>query len=111
VQLPFPEASFDVIALLATIEHMQEKDALAEESRRLLVPLGRIVITVPQPAVERLLQLLVATRLADGMSLEDHHGFDPADTERLFCSRGFTLEHHSRFQWGMNNLFVFRSPG
>ncbi len=110
-QLPFPEASFDVITLLATLEHMQEKDALAESSRRLLVPLGRTVITVPQPAVEWLLGLLVATRLADGMSLEEHHGFNPADTERLFCSRGFTLEHHSRFQLGMNNLFVFRSPG
>ena len=31
-QLPFPEASFDVITLLATLEHMQEKDALAEKS-------------------------------------------------------------------------------
>jgi 2-polyprenyl-3-methyl-5-hydroxy-6-metoxy-1,4-benzoquinol methylase len=107
-QLPFPEASFDVITLLATLEHMEEKDTLAEECRRLLVPLGRTVITVPQPAVEKLLELLVATRLADGMSLEEHHGFDPSETERLFCSHGFVLEHHSFFQLGMNNLFVFR---
>jgi len=106
--LPFPGTSFDVVTMLAVLEHIERKEALAEECYRLLVPLGRVIITVPQPKVERILKLLVAARLADGMSLEQHHGFDPAETEELWCSRGFTLEHHSFFQLGMNNLFVFR---
>ena len=109
--LPFPKASFDVVTLLATLEHIVEKEALAEECHRLLVPLGRAIITVPQPTAEKILELLVAARLVEGMSLEQHHGFNPAETEQLFCSRGFTLEHHSLFQLGVNNLFVFSRVG
>ncbi len=110
-ELPFPDACFEVVTLLATLEHMDSRDDLARECRRVLVPLGRTVLTVPQPAVEKLLELLLVTRMVDGMSLEEHHGFDPLETERLFCSHGFVLEHHSSFQLGMNNLFVFRKEG
>jgi 2-polyprenyl-3-methyl-5-hydroxy-6-metoxy-1,4-benzoquinol methylase len=106
--LPFPAAHFDVVTILAVVEHVERREALAEECHRLLVPRGRAIVTVPQQKVERILEFLVAARLADGMSLEQHHGFDPAETRDLFCSRGFDLEHHSFFQLGMNNLFVFR---
>jgi len=106
--LPFPAASFDVITMLAVLEHIEQRQSLADECRRLLVPHGVVIITVPQPTVERILELLLAARLADGMSLEQHHGFDPLETQDLFCSCGFVLEHHSLFQLGLNNLFVFR---
>jgi len=106
--LPFPAASFDVITMLAVLEHIEQRQPLADECRRLLAPRGRVIITVPQPTAERVLELLLAARLADGMSLEQHRGFDPRETTGLFCSRGFLLEHHSLFQLGVNNLFVFR---
>ncbi len=107
---PFREASFDAVVLLATLEHIRDKEPLARECRRLLRPGGRIVITVPAPFVDGIVDWLRRLRLADGMSLEEHHGFDPTATPAVFMRHGFLLEHHHRFQWGLNHLFVFRKP-
>ncbi|HZY86248.1 MAG TPA: class I SAM-dependent methyltransferase [Gemmataceae bacterium] len=109
--LPFEGSSFDAVVMLATLEHIQDKEPLARECRRLLVPGGRIIISVPQPFVDKICAALVFLRLADGMCLDEHHGFDPAETVDLFTRHGFALEHHSRYQLGCNNLFVFhRKP-
>jgi hypothetical protein len=39
--------------------------------------------------------------------MEEHYGFDPADTERLFGPPLFRLVKKERFQLGLNNLYVF----
>ena len=46
--------------------------------------------------------------LADGMSLDEHHGFDPSTTAYIFDHHGFALEYRRKFQIGLNHLFVFR---
>jgi hypothetical protein len=52
----------------------------------------------------------LAVRLIDGMSLEQHHGFDPRQTRSVFEPCGLRLVRASRFQLGFNNLFVFQKP-
>lgn len=107
-RLPFDDASFDAIVSLATFEHLGEHDSIARECWRLITPGGRVIVTVPQPMVDRIVDLLVMLRLADGMSLEEHHGFEPSVLPGIFASAGFEFEHHGRFQLGLNNIFVFR---
>jgi SAM-dependent methyltransferase len=107
---PFADGSFDVVVMLATLEHIRDKEPLARVCRRLLRPGGRIVITVPAPFVDGIVDWLRRLRLADGMCLEEHHGFDPTVTPAVFTRQGFQLEHHHRFQLGLNHLFVFRKP-
>jgi hypothetical protein len=94
--------------MLATLEHIREKGGMGRECNRLLRPGGRVVVTVPSPWVDVLVGALSFLRLADGMSLEEHHGFDPRSTPGLFLPHGFCLEYRCRFQLGLNNLFVFR---
>ena len=107
---PFPDASFDVVVMLATLEHIPDKAPLARECYRLLRPAGRVVVTVPSPHVDYIIALLCRLRLADGMSLEEHHGFEPRQSLRLFAEHGFTLERWRPFQLGLNHLFVFKKP-
>src|SRR5207249_1744547 len=107
VPAPFEDASFDVVVLLATLEHIRDKEGLIQECYRLVRWNGRVIVTVPSPYVDHLLAVLSALRLLDGMSLEEHHGFDPASTPSLFLAAGFRLEHSQRFQLGLNHLFVF----
>lgn len=113
----FPEAlpagiECDVITMLAVLEHVP-KDAqgeLAAACERILRPGGRVVITVPSPQVDTILEVLSRLRVIDGMSLEEHYGFEPADTERIFAPPAFRLAEKRRFQLGLNNLFVFEKP-
>lgn len=104
----FANESFDAVVLLATLEHIRDKEPLARECRRLLTPGGRVIITVPAPVVDRIVAWLCRLRLADGMSLDEHHGFDPCGTPAIFARHGFDLEHAGKFQLGLNHIFVLR---
>jgi SAM-dependent methyltransferase len=107
---PFADGSFSAVVMLACLEHIRDKDALAAECFRLLSPGGRLVVTVPSPRVDAIVHTLVRLGLADGMSLDEHHGFDPEGTPAVAARTGFELEHRRRFQLGLNYLFVFRKP-
>ena len=105
--MPFDEDSFDAITLLATLEHIRDKSSIARESARLLRPGGRVVITVPSPLVDKILDFLILLRIVDGMSLEEHHGFLPDELPGIFIPAGFRLMKKQKFQFGLNNLYVF----
>ena len=104
----FRDQSFDAVVMLAALEHIKDKAPLARECSRLLSPAGRVIITVPTPFVDRIVAFLCRLRLADGMSLEEHHGFNPSETPVIFAQHGFELEYQGRFQLGLNRLFVLR---
>lgn len=103
------ETGWDAITMLAVLEHLPrgQQATLASACHELLRLGGRVIVTVPARAVDPILSVLRALRLVDGMSLEEHHGFEPADTARIFPPPAFRLLHHSRFQAGLNHLFVF----
>ena len=100
---------WDAVTLLAVLEHVPRarQASLAEACHDLLVPGGRVIITVPGRAVDIILAILKLLHLIDGMSLEEHYGFSPGDTADIFCGPRFRLLHHSRFQLGLNHLYVF----
>lgn len=104
---------FDCITALAVVEHLPaaELSDFASECAALLNAGGLLILTVPDPLVDRILAVLTALRLVHGMSLEEHHGFDASRTAEYFeRSSDLALLSHSRFQLGLNNLFVFSKP-
>jgi SAM-dependent methyltransferase len=100
---------FDVITMLAVLEHIPRtaQPELARNCAAFLRSGGRLIVTVPSPAVDTILDWLRAARLIDGMSLEQHYGFTPAETRPVFGSAGLSVIAQERFQFGLNNLFVF----
>jgi SAM-dependent methyltransferase len=113
----FPDAlptqdAFDVITMLAVLEHIprEEQVSLARSCFQYLRPGGRLVITVPSPAVDRILVILKSLGLVDGMKAEQHYGYDVNTTPETFGAAGFELIESGKFQMGLNNLFVFTRP-
>jgi SAM-dependent methyltransferase len=81
----FADGRFDAITLLAVFEHIPaaEQARFAGHCADHLVSGGLVIITVPSPRVDRILGVLLRLRLVDGMSLEEHFGFDP-QTSRAY---------------------------
>jgi 2-polyprenyl-3-methyl-5-hydroxy-6-metoxy-1,4-benzoquinol methylase len=104
---------FDVITLLAVLEHFppSEYENLQGGCIKFLKPGGRLIITVPSAAVDRILAVLKFLRLIDGMSLEEHHGYQVEQTTAIFPAKSFRLLRRKGFQLGLNNLFVFERVG
>lgn len=46
-ELPFPDAEFDLVTLLDTVEHIAAEDAAFAECHRVLKPSGKLLMTVP----------------------------------------------------------------
>lgn len=113
----FPEGvdlapeSVDCMTALAVVEHVDDPEAFAAACLRVLVPGGRLVVTVPHPLVDRILDLLIFLRLADGMAAEEHHGLDTDRVVEAFRKAGFRVRADRRFQLGLNRLLVFEKPG
>ena len=104
-----PGVKCDMITMLAVLEHIQpeEQAKLADICHAMLNAGGRIVITVPSPRVDDILHLLDKLHLIDGMSMHEHYGFEPGHTPGIFPAPRFKLAVRKKFQFGLNNLFVF----
>ena len=70
---------FDVITLLAVVEHVSrgKRIAVANAYWNVLTPEGQMVITGPHPSVNRIVEMLKSLWIIMGLSLEEHHGFHP----------------------------------
>ncbi|HKY50038.1 MAG TPA: methyltransferase domain-containing protein [Candidatus Limnocylindria bacterium] len=103
---------YDVIALLAVFEHVpdDERSSFVAACRALLRAGGRVVVTVPAPVVDRIVDALRRLRLVHGMDIEAHHGYRPEETPAFFERAGLRLVTHEPFELGLNHLFVFELP-
>ena len=102
------QQKYDVIFALAVFEHFSEI-ALLESSEiiaDMLTDQGILIVTVPHPFVDNILDALQAPKLIEGQALEEHHGFDPR-TLKAVLSKHLMLKDHIKFQFGLNNLFIF----
>lgn len=105
-RLPFPDESFDVVTMLAVLEHLSRPREIVQEISRVLRPGGQVVLTVPSPIAKPVLEFL-AFRLGviSKDEIRDHKRYyDRASLAELFQSTGLRIERHAYFQFGMNNF-------
>ena len=102
------QAGYDAIFALAVFEHFSENDIRmsANVIAQMLAPSGRLILTVPHPFVDKIIDVLMFFRLIEGQAVEEHHGFDPEEI-MIYFSDSLRLVKREKFQMGLNNIFIF----
>jgi 2-polyprenyl-3-methyl-5-hydroxy-6-metoxy-1,4-benzoquinol methylase len=108
--LPFAAESFDIVTMLAVLEHLSDPLAMVRETERILRGGGRLVLTVPSKIARPVLQFFCYTlKIVSEPEMRDHKRYyDRRELVRLFSQTGMTIERHEYFEMGMNNFCVVR---
>lgn len=111
-ELPFESASFDVVTMLAVLEHLSHARAIVGEVWRVLRPGGWFVGTVPSPLAKPVLEFLAyRLNIVNPEEIRDHKTYySRASLHSLFVESGFPEPGHKYFQLGMNNFFYAQKP-
>ena len=108
--LPFPDRSFDTVTFIACLNHIPNRQEVVREARRLLAPGGRVVMTMIDPVlggVGHAIWWYSEDKQRGGMLPGEVGGLWTRDIVAMCSAVGLRLEHHRRFVYGMNNLYVF----
>lgn len=102
----FPDASFDLVTILAVLEHipLDQVDVLFREFSRILVPGGRVLVTTPTPAAKPVLEFLAfRLKIISAPEIADHrHYYTEQDLRELAARNGLSCPVYRRFLWGFN---------
>ncbi len=111
-KLPFPDGSFDTVTFIACLNHIPNREQVLKEAYRVAKPTGRLVLTMIDPVlggIGHAIWWYGEDRKRGGMKPGEVGGLWSKDIISLCRHSGFRLVHHSRFVYGMNNLYVFEA--
>lgn len=106
--LPFADGSFDLVTMLAVLEHLEQPKAILREIYRILDTGGELVLTVPSKLAKPVLEFLAfRVGVVSRTEIADHKAYyNRSSLVHILASTGFTVREHSYFQLGMNNFCV-----
>jgi ubiquinone/menaquinone biosynthesis C-methylase UbiE len=106
---PFPDNTFDVVTMLAVLEHLNQPIPTLREIRRVLKPAGELVITVPSHAAKPVLEFLAyRLKIVSAEQISDHKRYwNRADLDGAAKEAEMKMKVHRYFQFGFNNFAVF----
>ncbi|AEM21046.1 Methyltransferase type 11 [Brachyspira intermedia PWS/A] len=109
-KLPFEDSSFDVVTMLAVLEHLTYADEILKEINRVLKKDGRLIITVPSKIAKPILEFMAYNlKIIDRLEIEDHKKYyNKKDILESAELSNFTVEKHKYFQLGCNNFAILK---
>ena len=98
--LPFESSQFDLVTMLAVLEHLTEPRAVIQDIARVLKPGGRLVLTTPKQAADKLIRIYVR-------DLDDEHEtyFEEGSMKKLVSGLLVPAGYHT-FLAGLNQAFA-----
>ena len=110
-ELPFAEARFDTVTMLACLNHipLSKRGRVLREASRVLKDEGQLMLTMINPVVgffaHTLRHRCDPDQLERGMG-EEENGLWRKDVETLLAGNGFRLIQIVPFVFGLNRLYI-----
>jgi 2-polyprenyl-6-hydroxyphenyl methylase/3-demethylubiquinone-9 3-methyltransferase len=99
---------FDVVLMLALLEHLQDVPAALRRAGSLLAPNGRIVVTTPHPFGKWPLQIGAKLGWLSPHAAEENETLlSKKDLESAGKNASLSMKEYGRFLFGLNQMVVF----
>jgi len=105
--LPFEDSTFNIVTMLAVLEHIENEQQILKEIYRVLVPGGKLIITVPSVWSQPILEFLAyKLRIVSEAEIRDHKRYYNREKLKkvLMDDNRFQEFNHQYFQVWMNNF-------
>jgi len=108
--LPFPNASFDTVAIIAALNHIPNRNEVLLEVARVLDRNGCLILTMLPPVLSRVWHKLREPWDCDqterGMKEGEVFGISSREMRVLLEDAGFSVVLRKRFMLGLNAVYV-----
>jgi len=106
-ELPFRENYFDLITMMAVLEHIENLGDMFKEIYRVLKPGGLLLLTTPTPKAKPILEFLsFKLKLVDRREILDHKKYwNKNELINLLAEKNFKIFRYNYFEFGLN-LFI-----
>lgn len=105
---PFDDKEFDTITIIATLNHIPNREEVLREMHRVLTNDGQLIITMIQPFISRIWHCLRSPWDRDqrerGMKEGEVYGLTPKEIKELLNKTGFKIVMEKKFMFGFNRL-------
>lgn len=107
-KLPFPDASFDTVTILAALNHIPNRDQALKEIYRLLRPDGQLILTMISPLVGQFAHVVFRhdEDVRGGMEEGELKGLTNQQVRALLTDAGLPIRREQPFQFGLNRVFI-----
>lgn len=107
IPLPIPNTAFDVVTMLAVLEHLNNPNSIIKECFRTLKPKGKLILTTPSPPSKPILEAMAKLNLISREGIADHkHYFSTKEIIALLSNEGFTKIKIWHKALGLNTVAV-----
>lgn len=108
--IPLEGEKFDVITMMAVLEHLDYPQEVLKESFRLLKRGGKLIVTTPTPLSKSILEgLAFKLQLINKEAIQEHKNyFWPREIKKILLEVGFKKEKIKSyfFEFFLNNLLI-----
>ncbi len=110
--LPFPNACFDTVTILAALNHIPNREATIKEVWRVLHPNGKLLVTMIEPLIGSLAHIFFThdEAVRGGFRDGEVKGMRRVEVRDILDRAGFKLREECWFEFGLNTLFVAVKP-
>jgi len=108
--LPFDNESFDTVTFIASLNHIPNREGVLREAARVVRPGGKLIVTMINPilgGIGHVIWYYSEDKHRGGMKEGEVGGLWTKDILKMCGSAGFSLIRHSRFVYGLNNIYIF----